>query len=130
VRPPELGRRLVDLIRQAYDVKSYQVSGPDWIKEQRYGVQAKIPEGVSRDQHFSQVSQRHLPLQVKSAVGVHLYRSGSGTHHGGLALAELPKLNCRVVMADPASGTANGVPIDPGAARALADRCRWSRASV
>ena len=41
---------LADLIRTAYRVKSYQVSGPDWINQERYDVVAKIPEGTSADQ--------------------------------------------------------------------------------
>ena len=37
-----------ELITLAYSVRSYRVSGPDWIKSQRYTVQAKIPEAASR----------------------------------------------------------------------------------
>jgi uncharacterized protein (TIGR03435 family) len=37
---------LADLIRIAYEVKPYQVQGPDWMAQQRFEVQAKIPEGV------------------------------------------------------------------------------------
>jgi uncharacterized protein (TIGR03435 family) len=38
-----------ELIGLAYGVRSYQVSGPDWIKSQRYIIQAKIPNEASRD---------------------------------------------------------------------------------
>jgi uncharacterized protein (TIGR03435 family) len=40
---------LADLIRIAYGVKPYQVQGPDWMAQQRFEIQAKIPEGVSQD---------------------------------------------------------------------------------
>jgi uncharacterized protein (TIGR03435 family) len=40
---------LADLIRIAYDVKPYQVQGPDWMAQQRFEIQAKIPEGVYPD---------------------------------------------------------------------------------
>jgi uncharacterized protein (TIGR03435 family) len=40
---------LADLIRTAYRVKAYQLSGPDWMSSQRYDVLAKMPEGVSKD---------------------------------------------------------------------------------
>jgi uncharacterized protein (TIGR03435 family) len=40
---------LADLIRIAYRVKAYQVQGPDWMAQQRFEIQAKIPEGVSED---------------------------------------------------------------------------------
>src|SRR5579872_7354778 len=41
---------LADIVRQAYRVKTYQVSGPDWIQTARFDIQAKIPEGASTDQ--------------------------------------------------------------------------------
>jgi uncharacterized protein (TIGR03435 family) len=40
---------LADLVRIAYGVKPYQVQGPDWMSQQRFEIQAKIPEGVSKD---------------------------------------------------------------------------------
>src|SRR5580704_6137689 len=40
---------LADLIRIAYRVKAYQVIGPDWISQQRFEIQGKIPEGGSTD---------------------------------------------------------------------------------
>jgi uncharacterized protein (TIGR03435 family) len=40
---------LADLIRIAYRVKSYQVSGPEWMATQRFDVMGKIPDGVSKD---------------------------------------------------------------------------------
>jgi len=43
---------LTDLICRAYKVKSYQVSGPDWMNSlsDRFDVLAKIPEGATKDQ--------------------------------------------------------------------------------
>ncbi len=41
---------LSDLIRTAYRVKPYQLSGPGWMSEQRWDIQATIPEGASADQ--------------------------------------------------------------------------------
>ena len=41
---------LADLIRTAYRVKPYQLSGPGWMSEQRWDIQATIPEGASADQ--------------------------------------------------------------------------------
>jgi uncharacterized protein (TIGR03435 family) len=38
---------LKDYVRFAYNVKQYQVEGPDWIAQDRYSVTAKIPEGGS-----------------------------------------------------------------------------------
>ncbi len=39
---------LGDLIRTAYKVKSYQLSGPDWMNTERFDVVAKLPEGAKR----------------------------------------------------------------------------------
>ena len=41
---------LADLIRVAYRVKPYQISGPDWMASERFDVLAKLPEGASREQ--------------------------------------------------------------------------------
>jgi uncharacterized protein (TIGR03435 family) len=40
---------LRDLIRQAYDVKDYQVVGPDWLNSARFDVQAKLPPDTPRE---------------------------------------------------------------------------------
>jgi len=41
---------LADMIRIAFRVKQYQISGPEWMKSERFDVMGKIPEGVSKDQ--------------------------------------------------------------------------------
>jgi uncharacterized protein (TIGR03435 family) len=41
---------LKDYLRFAYNVKAYQVDGPDWMASARFAVTAKIPDGVPRDQ--------------------------------------------------------------------------------
>ena len=38
------------LIARAYDVKEYQVEGPQWLESERYDVMAKIPEGTDKAQ--------------------------------------------------------------------------------
>jgi len=50
---------LRDLIRIAYDVKIYQVEGPDWIDNTRYNVEAKLPAGVP-DTHVPEMVQTML----------------------------------------------------------------------
>jgi uncharacterized protein (TIGR03435 family) len=41
---------MAELIRAAYRVKLYQISGPDWITTARFDVVAKLPEGAKTDQ--------------------------------------------------------------------------------
>jgi uncharacterized protein (TIGR03435 family) len=44
------GVTLQALIRRAYDVKGYQISGPDWINTERYEISAKFPAKYGVDQ--------------------------------------------------------------------------------
>jgi len=41
---------LSELMRVAYKVKSFQISGPDWLNAERYTITAKMPAGTNRDQ--------------------------------------------------------------------------------
>ena len=41
---------LADLIRQAYLIKPYQLQGPGWMKDERWDVQAKLPDGATKEQ--------------------------------------------------------------------------------
>jgi uncharacterized protein (TIGR03435 family) len=41
---------LIPVLQRAYDVKSYQISGPEWLKSERYDIVAKIPEGAHPQQ--------------------------------------------------------------------------------
>lgn len=40
---------LKDYIRFAYQVKAYQVLGPEWLGQERFEINAKMPEGATRD---------------------------------------------------------------------------------
>jgi uncharacterized protein (TIGR03435 family) len=41
---------LAELIRIAYRVKSYQVTGPAWMSSERFDIAAKLPEGATTEQ--------------------------------------------------------------------------------
>ena len=41
---------LRDLVMQAYDVKPFQVTGPDWMAAQRFDILAKMPDGATKEQ--------------------------------------------------------------------------------
>ncbi len=41
---------LRDLVMQAYEVKPYQVTAPDWMAAQRFDVLAKMPDGATKEQ--------------------------------------------------------------------------------
>ena len=41
---------MLQLITKAYDVKTYQVQGPDWMLMTPYDIVAKMPEGATKEQ--------------------------------------------------------------------------------
>ncbi|HEX3742397.1 MAG TPA: TIGR03435 family protein [Bryobacteraceae bacterium] len=41
---------LAELMRVAYKVKPFQISGPEWLTAERYTITAKMPAGSTRDQ--------------------------------------------------------------------------------
>jgi uncharacterized protein (TIGR03435 family) len=45
-----VGWALLDLIAAAYSVRASEVSGPGWISDQAFDVEAKVPEGTPKEQ--------------------------------------------------------------------------------
>jgi uncharacterized protein (TIGR03435 family) len=41
---------LKQVLGKAYDVKSYQITGPSWLDSERYDIIAKVPDGVPKEQ--------------------------------------------------------------------------------
>ena len=58
---------LADLLPVAFGVKAYQVSGPDWMKENRFDIVAKMPDGATKDQ-VPQMLQALLVERFKLVV--------------------------------------------------------------
>jgi uncharacterized protein (TIGR03435 family) len=44
------GLPLLALLPMAFRVKAYQVSGPDWLSQERFDIIGKIPDGATKDQ--------------------------------------------------------------------------------
>jgi uncharacterized protein (TIGR03435 family) len=42
--------RLIDMLMTAYEVKTFQISGPSWMSSERYNVVAKVPEKSTKEQ--------------------------------------------------------------------------------
>lgn len=58
---------MVDLVKTAYRVKAFEVSGPDWMPSQKFDVVAKLPEGVSADR-IPEMLQTLLTARFKLAI--------------------------------------------------------------
>jgi uncharacterized protein (TIGR03435 family) len=41
---------LLDMIAAAYSVRANQVSGPSWLADQGFNIEAKVPEGTQKEQ--------------------------------------------------------------------------------
>ena len=50
---------LIDVMARAYNVKAHQISGPDWLKSERYDIVATLPAGASKDQ---------MPLMLQTLI--------------------------------------------------------------
>jgi uncharacterized protein (TIGR03435 family) len=55
------------MVVRAYDLKQYQVEGPDWIDSIGYDVTAKLPPGTTKEQ-FQQMLQTLLAERFKLTV--------------------------------------------------------------
>jgi len=83
-----------ELIALAYSVRSYQVSGPDWIKSQRYIILAKIPDEASDDL---------VPEMLQSLLAdrFHLKLRRETKEHGVYRLVANPGFELEPLPADP-----------------------------
>jgi len=87
-------------ITYAYGVKSYQLSGPDWLREARFDIVAKAPAGTTREQ-LPKMMQTLLAERFRLAI-----------HHDsreipGLALI-IGKNGPKLVAAAVGSGDSDG----------------------
>lgn len=41
---------LFQILQTAYDVKNYQIEGPDWLRSERYDIAVVVPEGATKEQ--------------------------------------------------------------------------------
>ena len=94
---------LYNLILTAYRIRPNQLSGPDWMQSERFDIDAKTPEGASRNQvaemlrallteRFKLAIHRNSKVQPVFALvvgrnGLKLQKAGAGA---GAALPEAP----------------------------------------
>jgi uncharacterized protein (TIGR03435 family) len=105
----EFGRQsLKQLIANAYGVKAFQVSGPEWMGKTLFDVQAKVPEGASPEQVL-------LMLQALLAerFGLKLHHESKDLPGWALVVA---KSGAKLTAADPP-----GPPSEQDLAKRMAD---------
>jgi uncharacterized protein (TIGR03435 family) len=55
---------IAQIMQKAYDVKSYQISGPDWMSSARFDISARVPAGTTKAQ-FNVMLQNLLADRFK-----------------------------------------------------------------
>jgi uncharacterized protein (TIGR03435 family) len=58
---------LADLLSYAFRVRPYQIAGPDWMRQSRWDIVAKLPDGESPD-HVPEMLKALLAERFKLAV--------------------------------------------------------------
>lgn len=79
---------LQDMIQNAYDVKSFQITGPDWLNSARFDVSARVPAGATKAE--SRVMLQNL---LAERFRLRLHHSTKESSIYGLTIAKSgPKL--------------------------------------
>jgi uncharacterized protein (TIGR03435 family) len=84
---------LKDAIRYAYQVKFYQVIGPDWLASERFDISAKLPEGATREQVPEMITSL---LEDRFGLKVHREQKEMPVYAmivlpGGIKMKEVPE---------------------------------------
>ena len=82
---------LKDYLRIAYDVKDYQITGPDWMASERFDIHAKLPEngrGKFREMLQNLLTDRFQIKMHRDSKEFSVY--GIVVGKGGLKLKESP----------------------------------------
>lgn len=107
------GATIFAMLTTAYDVKPYQVTGPDWLRMERFDVLVKVPAGATKEQ--AMVMWQNL---LKERFGVVVHKDSKEFQIDELVVTkDGPKLKETDLPADaaefkPTPGTP--IPIKPG----------------
>jgi uncharacterized protein (TIGR03435 family) len=93
---------LTDILSKAFDVKSHQIAGPDWLTMERFDIQAKLPDGAKEDE---------VPVMIRKMLAE---RFGLQAHTESRTVAAY----ALVVGKNGAKLQPSTLPDDPDAARA------------
>ena len=72
-----------DLIRTAYEVKDYQITGPDWLNgvmsAERFNIEATMPEGAT---------EKQVPQMLQALLAGPLQAGDPSRHEGATGLRD------------------------------------------
>jgi uncharacterized protein (TIGR03435 family) len=111
---------LLDCIRIAYDVKEFQITGPDWLGSERFDIQAKYPAGATEDQvpeMLQSLLANRFKLQMHRDTREHaVYALVAGKNGPRLKPAEVETRDEPMTAANtnPGKNTAPGAPTHTG----------------
>jgi uncharacterized protein (TIGR03435 family) len=91
---------LLDLIAAAYRVRAAQVSGPPWLADQTFDIEAKVPDGASKEQVNAM-----LQSLLEERFGLQVHRNTQTKQGFALMVGKNgPKLKPAEAPAAPAQG--------------------------
>jgi len=91
---------LLDLIADAYSVRAAQVSGPAWLADQSFDIEAKVPEGAPKEQLNAM-----LQSLLEERFGLKVHRDTRGSQGFALVVGKNgPKLKPAEPPPAPAQG--------------------------
>ena len=109
---------LFDVLLRAYDVQRFQVSAPDWLSNEKYNINAKVPDGATKEQCNRMLQNLlgerfHLALhhETKDLVGFELVVGRNGSKLKASAESATPDARAQT---EPPKTDANGYPILSG----------------
>jgi uncharacterized protein (TIGR03435 family) len=94
------------LLAIAYHVKEYQISGPDWLSEEHFDIEATLPDGANRDDVPAML---HSLLKERFKLSAHK----STEEHKVLALV-VAKGGPKLKEASPPAAIDLNAPLKPG----------------
>ena len=107
------GVTLKNLIARAYDVKDYQIEGPQWLDGERYDVVATIPPGSDKSQ-VGLMLQRLLTERFKLTLRHESKQMAVYTLAAAKGGAKLEEVDPDKLPAPPPQGSALPPPPPPG----------------
>ena len=104
---------LRDLIRAAFQLKDYQISGPDWLNNERFDVVAKLPDGAKESEKWAM-----LQTLLKERFKLEVHREKKDLPAYALTVAKGgPKMKESVPPAEDTAGGPSAGGLDGGPVR-------------